>query len=1042
MSKVLLWSPAIWVKGAYAKNMAGLALRLKKAGHEAKNFALTGLAFSKVPYPILECQECGYKVFGEFEGQCPRCGGECQRYVIEVLPNNSGDHGQDWLNKWNLLEGPFDTVIFHYDAWVLGGFRPPEGMRLLWYSPVDHSPVPPPLVNTLKGGGTVVAMSRFAEEELKKAGIVSIYVPHAFDPSIYHPGDRIEARKRLELPEDCFLIACIARNTGPRKNLGNMLRAFRDFLKIMPRARENAFLFLNTNVTAGKDNPRGYNLPEIWNGLGIAQRIKYTHPFFYEGIGFSEGETADAYRAADWTILCMPGRQKVLTPKGLREIKSIKAGDLVFTHKSVARRVGKVFVRPYAGQIITIKVVGGYKLCVTPEHPVLAMDGYSLTQGATYATTKDRFVWKKAKEVKVGDYVFVVRPNPAGNDGSNTITWGAPPRKTLQIPKNTQRTCLRRSIDHILPRSVTVDGDLMRLMGYYLAEGSASLKNGVIFSLNRTEKALADDVAQIVKSKFGVEAFQSTKGSKLFVRVYSKRLAILFTQLMGRGSHRKHLPSWVMDIKDERGKLLPELVRGAFSGDGSFSARNDTFDYTTVSRRLAEDMVILLMRIGFYPHLKRYKRNGRLEYTIRVTGKQGIKFADLLKWDNLHLKPRKGQRVRKMYGGFLVPVTEVRVQSAKKYSGKPVMKVYNLSVEHDESFATPIATHNCSLGEGFGLPLIESLACGTPVIYSDFSSCPEVVGPGGLAVEAAERIPFELSSSFQWLPSTSQITRRLCQAYEDWEAGGKLRDELGEKGRRHVFQNYTWERVMPLWLKLLEGEKEAEEIRLPATAPRAEGEVDIILITHNHLELLTRCVESLYENTTLPFHLVIVDDHSIDGTREYLEDLRALRGNITYIRPKRKAKGGAEIMNIGLRHCRDPQIGIVGMKFLYPDNKIQHAGGTFIKAGLPFHLGIGEPRETHSEIREVSWVSGPCVLIRRRCLEPGWDEVYDSFGGHEDIDLCLRARKQGWKVVYCGKSEVYHLEGATVMSMPNFWRMHLRSREIFLSRWGGTRWVR
>jgi len=150
--------------------------------------------------------------------------------VIEVLPNNSGDHGQDWLNKWNLLEGPFDTVIFHYDAWVLGGFRPPEGMRLLWYSPVDHSPVPPPLVNTLKGGGTVVAMSRFAEEELKKAGIVSIYVPHAFDPSIYHPGDRIEARKRLELPEDCFLIACIARNTGPRKNLGNMLRAFRDFL--------------------------------------------------------------------------------------------------------------------------------------------------------------------------------------------------------------------------------------------------------------------------------------------------------------------------------------------------------------------------------------------------------------------------------------------------------------------------------------------------------------------------------------------------------------------------------------------------------------------------------------------------------------------------------------------------------------------------------------------------------------------------------------------------------------------------------------------
>jgi len=600
MAKVLLWSPAIFVRTGYGKNMFGLALRLKKAGHEVKNFALTGLAFSKVPYPILECRDCEYKIPGRYEGRCPRCGGECERYIVEILPNNSGDYGQDWLNKWNLLEGPFDAVIFHYDAWVLGGFSPPDKINLLWYSPVDHSPVPPPLVNILNRGGRVIAMSRFAEEEFKKVGIPSIYLPHAVDTKIFYPGDRNGARKRLELPEDCFLISCIATNKGPRKNYGNMLRAYRDFLNKIPRARENAFLFLNTNITAGKDNPRGYNLREIWSYLGITERIKYTHPFFYEGIGFTEDELCDIYRASDWTVLT-------------------------------------------------------------------------------------------------------------------------------------------------------------------------------------------------------------------------------------------------------------------------------------------------------------------------------------------------------------------------------------------------------SLGEGFGIPCIESLACGVPVIFSNFSSLPEVVGPGGLPVEASERIPFELSSSFQWIPDSNQITERLCQAYEDWEAGGKLRDKLGALGRVHVMENYTWEKVMPLWLDLVKSERETQSIELLAPRPKADGEVDIMVITHNHLDLFTKCVESIYRETTIPFHLIVVDDQSMDGTKEYVERLRSERDNITYIRPKNKAKSGAEIMNIGLRHCRndlvvsmnndivvtrgwleeavkvmesDEKIGIVGMKFLYPDGKIQHAGGTFIKGGLPFHLGIGEPRETHSEIKEVSWVSGPwCMTL-------------------------------------------------------------------------------
>ncbi|MBA7636975.1 hypothetical protein ES703_44607 [subsurface metagenome] len=110
----------------------------------------------------------------------------------------------------------------------------------------------------------------------------------------------------------------------------------------------------------------------------------------------------------------------------------------------------------------------------------------------------------------------------------------------------------------------------------------------------------------------------------------------------------------------------------------------------------------------------------------------------------------------------------------------------------------------CSLGEGFGIPLIESMACGTPCIFSNFSATPEVVGPGGLPVDWIESVPFELSSSFQFIPSTKMITQRFIETYQDWKSGGKMRDELGEKGREHVLQNYTLDVVRPKWLKLVE----------------------------------------------------------------------------------------------------------------------------------------------------------------------------------------------------------------------------------------------
>ena len=634
--------------------------------------------WGKVEYPIWRCQNCRRFTHGSVAEpkSCPCGSPQWASHTVAIYPNDADDYGQLWLPRWRHFLHP-DMTIWHYDAWVMGDSLKGLDGNLALYSPVDHSPLPPPLKDALEGQKKIIAMSHFAEKEFTRADLKPfMYIPHAVETAFFHPGDRREARRRLKLPEDCFLVAAVCTNKGPRKNLGNLLRAFRIFLDREPRAWLDAFLYLHTQVYRSKDNPTGYVLPEIWQGLGIAERIKYVHSVYYEAYGFTEEEMADLYRAADITALV-------------------------------------------------------------------------------------------------------------------------------------------------------------------------------------------------------------------------------------------------------------------------------------------------------------------------------------------------------------------------------------------------------SLGEGFGLPLIESLGCGTPVIYGNYSSMPEVVGPGGLPVEASDRMPFELSSSFQWVPSTEQIASRLLEAYQDWRDGSKQLERMGREGHAHVLRNYTWEETLPSWLKLIAPEGKPEEVVLKARSSPVPGEVDIIIPTWEGLahRVLNRCLDGLYTHTKVPFHLVIIDDQSTDGSREYLEQLWRERDNVTYLRPERKARGGSQVLNWGLRHCRnrflvslnndvlvlqgwleealrcmeDPKVGIVGFKMLYPNDIIQHAGGTFIKGIHPNHIGLGELREAHSEVVPALWVSGPCVLVRREAMGEGWDEDYDTFGGHEDIDMCLTMRNHGWKVIYCGKAEVYHLEGTTVTGMPHFWEMHNRARQIFTSKWVGSK---
>lgn len=113
---------------------------------------------------------------------------------------------------------------------------------------------------------------------------------------------------------------------------------------------------------------------------------------------------------------------------------------------------------------------------------------------------------------------------------------------------------------------------------------------------------------------------------------------------------------------------------------------------------------------------------------------------------------------------------------------------------------------------------------------------------------------------------------------------------------------------------------------------------------------------------------------------------------------------------------REPEVGIVGSRLLYPDGRVQHGGVAMGLAGLCDHMFRYLPRTEAGYMRrallaqELSAVTGACMLVRRRLLEQvgGLNEDYPS--AFNDVDLALQVGELGYVVLYVPQAELYHHE--------------------------------
>ena len=424
--------------------------------------------------------------------------------------------------------------------------------------------------------------------------------------------------------------------------------------------------------------------------------------------------------------LCVLPETKIITEDFIpKPINEIKVGEKVLTHLGRFKRVEEVFERNYQGEMIKISLSNLKTLALTPEHPVLGLKRedikcyYSYSRKNTSVcrqfiekTCKKKcakwknFSWEPyfipAKELREGD--FVATPLPFENELDDPISIDY----SLIHPKVLTSKPFKKI------NKFTFKPDLLRLLGYYLAEGSIILRRskrnkeikhtqGVIFGFNIGEENYINDVAKIISDNFNnlsVKIKKRPKTHTTTVEVYSKSLADYINYLCGSMADKKRLSRELLNLHPS---LQKEILKGFFRGDGQLRMRlnnisgkekkGNRYCSTTVSETLANQLYWLLLRNKIKCTFRRRNdktKGGKYAYLIEIFGKEINKLID----KNL-INPKKQSYKSFIYKNwFYEPIKKI-----KRYHFDGL--VYNLNVKDDHSYVANFLTiKNCAAGTG------------------------------------------------------------------------------------------------------------------------------------------------------------------------------------------------------------------------------------------------------------------------------------------------------------------------------------------------------
>lgn len=232
--------------------------------------------------------------------------------------------------------------------------------------------------------------------------------------------------------------------------------------------------------------------------------------------------------------------------------------------------------------------------------------------------------------------------------------------------------------------------------------------------------------------------------------------------------------------------------------------------------------------------------------------------------------------------------------------------------------------------------------------------------------------------------------------------------------------------------------------------PPETVKVSVIVISYNTREMTLECLRALADDMKgMPWELWVVDNASSDGSAEAVKEtfpearvivnehnagfgaannqaIRQAQGQYlllvnsdAFVQP-----GAVEALVSHLD--AHPGVAVVGPKLLNPDGSLQQSCYRFpspvravfehllLTAAFPNHPLLGDYRDwPHDAARDVDFVIGACMLIRRESLHQTGVFDEDFFMYAEETDLCYRLSRDGWKTTFVPEARVVHLAGSS-----------------------------
>lgn len=260
----------------------------------------------------------------------------------------------------------------------------------------------------------------------------------------------------------------------------------------------------------------------------------------------------------------------------------------------------------------------------------------------------------------------------------------------------------------------------------------------------------------------------------------------------------------------------------------------------------------------------------------------------------------------------------------------------------------------------------------------------------------------------------------------------------------------------------------------------AATHVDVVVVNYNAGEHLLRCIGSVFEAARGgSVSVVVVDNDSQDGSasraKEAFPDITLIANPsndgfgsasnqgiaigradwVFLLNPDAEISSGTFVSLLELAGER-PEAGVIGVLVRDPEGNIypsarkiptlaEAAGHALIgpfKKDNRFSRAYTMDGWDRASEREVDWVSGSCMLVRRKAVENvgAFDPAYFMYA--EDADLCTRMREAGYSVLFSPSMEVLHDHGLSTRGSRRMIREHSRSIYRFFEKHYAKGWRR